>query len=132
MQPRRVFGARKRPGYIERLSALSARLIARHDPPALSKRECTPLLSEYWGLRSRSLAGGSCLAGLPGGEIRFGEAVGSAAASFGGIQAAASSGEAASGSATDAVEGKRRREEGGEAEGSESGAAGEGTQQALR
>ena len=39
---------------------------------------------------------------------------------------------AASGSATDAVEGKRRRGEGGEAEGSERGAAGEGTQQALR
>ena len=34
------------------LSALSARLIARHDPSALSKRECTPLLSECWSCGS--------------------------------------------------------------------------------
>ena len=94
--------------------------------------------------QNTAAAGGDAQAGS--GEIRFAagdgemrgdaapggvsdEAVDSAAATLGGIQAAASSGEAASGSAIDAVGGKRMREEGGEDGGSESGAAGEGTHQ---
>ena len=79
--------------------------------------------------QNTAAAGGDAQAGS--GEIRFAagdgemrgdaapggvsdEAVDSAAATLGGIQAAASRGEAASGSAIDAVGGKRRREEGGE------------------
>ena len=52
------------------LSALSARLISRHAPSALSKRECPPLLSEYWELRLRNLGMTPGSAGRASEELR--------------------------------------------------------------
>ena len=107
--------------------------------PSFANRKCHhstwtvdshTLVSPEAQAQNTEAAGGDAQAGS--GEIRFGEAMGSAAARLGGVQAAASSGEAASGSAIDVVGGKRRREEGGEAGGSESGAAGEGGQQGKK